>query len=59
MKLIYKGQVISGGGQSGEGGTNDHTQLINRDAENQHPIDSISGLNEISNTDVLRMWNGA
>lgn len=57
MKLIYKGQVISGG--SGEGGTNDHTQLINRDAENQHPVEAISGLQEIPNTEVLRMWNGA
>lgn len=26
------------------GGTNDHTQLINRDAEDSHPIDAITGL---------------
>lgn len=26
--------------------TDDHTKLINRDAENQHPISSITGLSE-------------
>lgn len=31
-------------GGSGEGGTTDHRQLTNRDAADQHPIISISGL---------------
>ena len=39
-----------GGGGSGEGGTGiytlDHSQLYNRDAYDQHPIESITGLEE-------------
>lgn len=31
-------------GQGGGGGTSDHTQLTNRDAENQHPMSAIIGL---------------
>lgn len=34
--------IVSGGG--GGEGTNDHRQLTNRDATNQHPINSITGL---------------
>ncbi|MCC8190788.1 MAG: hypothetical protein LIP77_09185 [Planctomycetes bacterium] len=30
----------------GEGGTSDHTDLINRDVDNQHPQSAISGLSE-------------
>lgn len=56
-KLVGKqGQVVgfdeNGEAQaqdfSGEGwiGTNDHTQLINRNVENQHNISSITGLEE-------------
>lgn len=32
------------GGDSGGGGTSDHAQLINRDAEDQHPITAITNL---------------
>lgn len=35
--------VVSGGG---EGGTTDHRYLTNRDAEKQHPIPAIDGLEE-------------
>lgn len=42
----------------GEGGTTDHRYLINRDAEGQHPIEAISGLDEIPNKRVLEIWNG-
>lgn len=42
----------------GEGGTTDHRYLTNRDAENQHPIEAISGLDEIPNKRVLEIWNG-
>lgn len=42
----------------GEGGTTDHRYLTNRDAENQHPIEAISGLEEIPNKRVLEIWNG-
>lgn len=34
---------------SGEGGTTDHRQLTHRDAEEQHPISSISGLEKVLN----------
>lgn len=47
---------IAGGG--GEGGTTDHRALTNRDAENQHPIEAISGLDEIPNKRVLEIWTG-
>lgn len=42
----------------GEGGTTDHRYLTNRDAEGQHPIEAISGLDEIPNKRVLEIWNG-
>lgn len=42
----------------GEGGTTDHRYLTNRDAENQHPVEAISGLEEIPNKKVLEIWNG-
>ena len=31
---------------SGEGGTNDHSELINRDAADQHPMSAITGLED-------------
>lgn len=37
-------KTIEGGGGGGSG-TTDHSKLINRDLEDQHPIDSITGLN--------------
>lgn len=38
-------------------GTNDHSLLINRDLEDQHPIEAISGLDDITESEVLRIWN--
>lgn len=62
LKLLSGGKTLSevelpppGGG---EGGTTDHRYLTNRDAENQHPIEAISGLEEIPNKRVLEIWNG-
>lgn len=46
---------VSGGG---EGRTTDHRYLTHRDAEGQHPIEAISGLDEIPNKRVLEIWNG-
>ena len=41
-------QTISGGTVTGgSGGTSDHTRLTNRDANDQHPISAISGLQTI------------
>ena len=53
-------------GQGG-GGTGDHTQLSNRDAENQHPMSAIAGLVDalsgkqpnISDLDTIRSGAGA
>lgn len=39
--------VRSGGGS---GGTTDHRALINRDADDQHPIKAITGLQDKLNT---------
>lgn len=36
--------IENGGG--GSGGTTDHTKLINRNSDNQHPINAIDGLSE-------------
>ena len=33
-------------GSGGEGGTRDHTKLVNRDKPKQHPIEAIDGLVE-------------
>lgn len=41
-KTLSSVQIAGGGG----GGTSDHRALVNRGAENQHPIDAISGLRE-------------
>lgn len=46
-KIIINGQEVEipgGGSGGGEGGTSDHRALDNRDAAEQHPIGSISGL---------------
>lgn len=45
-------------GKNGEPGTTDHSQLTNREKKNQHPIEAISGLEEISNAEILKMWKG-
>lgn len=54
-----RAEAAAGGGGGGEGGTTDHRFLTNRDAEDQHPIEAISGLEEIPNRRVLEIWNGA
>ena len=36
----------------------DHRLLSHRDAGGQHPIEAISGLDEIANRDILNLWNG-
>lgn len=41
QKIIELEQKVNSGGG---GGTTDHTQLINRDAANQHPMSAITGL---------------
>lgn len=38
----------------GGGGTSDHTQLTNRDAENQHPMSAITSLTDV--LDDLDNW---
>lgn len=38
-------------------GTNDHSLLINRDLEDQHPIEAISGLDDITESEIQRIWN--
>lgn len=55
-KELSKVELPPPGG--GEGGTTDHRYLSNRDAEGQHPIEAISGLDEIPNKRVLEIWNG-
>ena len=56
-------RVIEAGGG---GGTNDHTKLLNRDADDQHPIKAITGLQskldtippaseKITNTEIEEM----
>lgn len=36
----------------------DHSKLTHRDDPDQHPIESISGLDEVTNTDIFNLWNG-
>lgn len=42
----YVDTGINAQGQGGGGGTSDHSELDNRDADNQHPMSAISGLTE-------------
>ena len=62
MKIAPAKVVYQGGG----GGTNDHTNLLNRDADDQHPIKAITGLQskldtippaseKITNTEIEEM----
>ena len=62
MKIAPAKVVYPGGG----GGTNDHTKLLNRDADDQHPIKAITGLKskldtippaseKITNTEIEEM----
>ena len=56
---LYSGEtLLSAVPVAGGGGTSDHRVLSHRDAEDQHPIEAISGLEEISNRRVLEIWNG-
>lgn len=46
-QLITFGQYFKGDtGEKGEPGESDHSKLINRHVENQHPISAITGLAE-------------
>lgn len=62
LALVSEGKEVSsvvintGGG--GGGGTSDHRLLSHREDENQHPVEAISGLDEISNVEILKLWNG-
>lgn len=62
MKIDPARVVHEGGGS----GTNDHTKLLNRDADDQHPIKAITGLQskldtippaseKITNTEIEEM----
>lgn len=42
-----------------ETGTNDHTQLVNRDLPDQHPIDAITGLREALDNVVNNIEGGS
>lgn len=64
------GGTGSGGESGGTGGvyTLDHSMLYNRDAEDQHPIESITGLEEalataegddVETTDIAAAWENA
>lgn len=47
VRLVVNGKLYNdSGGSSGGGGTSDHDKLDNRDLENQHPIEAITGLAE-------------
>lgn len=56
---LYSGEkLLSAVRVPGGGRVSDHRVLSHRDAEDQHPIEAISGLEEISNRRVLEIWNG-
>ena len=56
---LYSGKkLLSAVPVPGGGRVSDHRVLSHRDAEDQHPIEAISGLEEISNRRVLEIWNG-
>ena len=59
-RWAFLGTIQEGapGGDNPGGGVSDHRLLTHRDAEDQHPIEAISGLEEISNLEVLKIWNG-
>ena len=62
---VNLGMILEGAAWEGEGppgpapgtGTADHRALSHRDAEDQHPIEAISGLEEITNLTLLKSWN--
>lgn len=60
LKLSLKSgdKTLSSVEIAGGGGASDHRALSHRDDENQHPIEAISGLDEIPNKRVLEIWNG-
>lgn len=55
-KNILDTVAVAGGG--GEGGISDHRLLSHREDAEQHPIEAISGLEEITNLELLKIWNG-
>ena len=59
-RWAFLGTIQEGapGGDNPGGGVSDHRLLTHRDTEDQHPIEAISGLEEISNLEVLKIWNG-
>lgn len=58
LSLKSGGKTLSSVEIAGGGGTANHRALLNRSAANQHPIEAISGLDEIPNKRVLEIWNG-
>ena len=40
------------------GGVSDHRLLSHREDAEQHPIEAICGLEEITNLELLKIWNG-
>jgi len=49
-------EVVSGGG---EGGTSDHTALLNRDVADQHPIGAVTGLQTALDAKQATLTGGA
>lgn len=57
-EATYRAEEAAARAEEAAAGSLDHRLLTNRDAEDQHPIESISGFEEISNKRVLELWNG-
>lgn len=55
---LYSGDRVLSSVPVEGGGTGDHRSLSHRDDVEQHPIEAISGLDEIPNKRVLEIWNG-
>lgn len=49
-KPVEIGFSVAVRADGGSGGTTDHRDLINRDADDQHPIKAITGLQDKLNT---------
>ena len=55
IRLVVQNSRKTSGTSSG--GTFDHREMLNRDAINQHPINAITGLQEVLNTIELNISN--
>lgn len=55
---LYAGEKLLSSVPVSGGGASDHRLLSHREDEGQHPIEAISGLEEIPNKRVLEIWNG-